>query len=114
MRKLFVTWAASILLIAGLLACGMPGAPASISITFNAPTTNTDGSPLTDLAGFRVYWSTRPRSDGYKYPNSVDIGLTTTYTITELVRGAEYFITVTAYNARGVESGYSNEVSAKL
>src|SRR5438093_12507803 len=35
-----------------------PGSAAILDATWTAPTTNTDGSPLTDLASYRVYYST--------------------------------------------------------
>jgi hypothetical protein len=37
------------------LVCNWPGV-AIVALTWDAPTTNTDGTPLTDLAGFRVQW----------------------------------------------------------
>src|SRR5262245_44191460 len=33
---------------------------ASISVTWNAPTTNADGTSLTDLVGYRIYLDTTP------------------------------------------------------
>ena len=55
-------------------------------LAWNAPTTNTDGSPLTDLAGYHLYyWQ---GSTGV--PHIVDVGNTTNYTLTGLMAGATY------------------------
>jgi hypothetical protein len=80
----------------------------SATLTWNPPTTNTDGSPLTNLAGYKVYWGT---SQG-NYPNSTTLanpGLAT-YVVGNLAP-ATYFFVVTAYNAAGVESTFSGVAS---
>ncbi len=41
-----------------------------INLSWDAPTINSDGSPLTDLAGYKVYYGT----SSYIYTHSVDIG----------------------------------------
>src|SRR5690606_32266329 len=38
-------------------------------LSWEAPTENEDGSPLTDLAGYKIYWGTQPD----EYTNSVTI-----------------------------------------
>jgi hypothetical protein len=78
----------------------------AITLNWTAPTTNVDGTPLTDLAGYKVYYGT---SSGY-YPNSIPLGKVTTYTFNNLASGTYYFV-ATAFNAAGVESVTSNEVS---
>ena len=77
------------------------------TLTWGAPTTNTDGTPLTDLAGYKIYYGTASRS----YSQIIDVGNVTTSTISSLNNGATYYFAVTAYDALGIESGYSNEVS---
>ncbi len=69
------------------------------------PTTNMDGSPLADLAGYRIYWGTTPGT----YPNSVAVinpGLAS-YMVENLVPSTYYFVT-TAFNTSGSESVFSN------
>ena len=86
-----------------VLAAG--AATGSVTLSWTAPTQNKDGSPLTDLAGYRIYWGTTPGS----YPNSVSIdnpGLTT-YVVDGLVAGTYEFV-ATTYNTAGVESAFSN------
>jgi hypothetical protein len=64
-----------------------------------------DPSPATSLAGYRLYSGAASRH----YSSRVDVGNQTTYTLTGLGEGPYYFA-VTAYDALGAESGYSNEV----
>lgn len=90
-------------------AAALAGAPtvvgAQTTLSWQAPALNLDGSSLTNLAGFRVYWGTTPGT----YSNSAQIGsaATRTHTITGLGRGTWYFV-VTALNSSGIESPYSN------
>ena len=66
-----------------------------------------DPNSESDLAGYKVYWGTTPRT----YGTPTTIGLVTTFTTPTLSPGRYYF-SVTARNTAGLESGYSNEVSA--
>ncbi len=86
-------------------------ATGSATLTWNPPTTNSDGSALTDLAGYKIYWGTTQGS----YPNSVTInnpGLSS-YVVGNLVAGT-YFFVVAALNSAGVESVYSNAASKTI
>jgi hypothetical protein len=78
----------------------------SITLAWDAATTYSDGSPITDLAGYKLYYGNAPGS----YSASVDVGNVTTYTLTNLPSGV-YYIVVTVRNQSGSESSYSNEVS---
>lgn len=84
-------------------------ATGSATLSWTPPTQNTDGSALTSLAGYRIYWGT---DQGF-YSNTVTLdnpGLTT-YLVEQLTPATWYFV-VTAFNAQGVESSFSN-VAAK-
>lgn len=77
----------------------------STTLSWTPPTQNEDGSTLTDLAGYKIYWGTTPGS----YTNSVRIdnaGISS-YVVDNLVPGTYEFV-ATAFNASGVESVYSN------
>lgn len=79
-----------------------------VRLSWTAPTQNTDGTPLTDLAGYKVYWGAR----GGPYPNSVTItGTATTYVVEGqvLAQNTEYCFVVTAFNSAQRESAMSNE-----
>ncbi|MEW6417438.1 MAG: fibronectin type III domain-containing protein [Nitrospirota bacterium] len=85
------------------------GSSSSATLTWDAPTTNADGTPLTDLGGYKIYYGT---SSG-NYSVVIDVGNVTTYKIEGLSPGIYYFA-VTAYDTSGNESEYSNEVSKKI
>lgn len=79
-------------------------ADASMSISWTAPTENTDGSPLTNLSGYRIYYGLEEGN----YPNMVEVNTagTTTVMIENLVPGT-YYVVATSINANGVESEQS-------
>ena len=82
----------------------------TITLAWDAPTTNIDGTPLTDLAGYKIYYG--PTSGSYT--NTLDVGNVTTSVVNNLTDGLTYYFTVSAYNSAGVESSFSNEVSKTL
>jgi hypothetical protein len=85
------------------------GYSAQATLTWTPPTSNANGTPLTDLAGYFVYYGTASRN----YSNNIPIGMVTTYTISNLTNGLTYYFAVTAYDTAGNQSAYSNEVSEK-
>lgn len=83
----------------------------STTLTWTAPTQNEDGTALTDLAGYKIYWGTIPGS----YPNSITInnpGITT-YVVENLAPGTYEFVS-TSFNTSGVESQNSNTASKTI
>jgi hypothetical protein len=83
-------------------------ATGSATLTWLPPTTNADGTPLTNLAGFKVYWGTSPGN----YSSSTTImnpGLTR-YVVENLTPNTYYFA-VKAVNSTGAESVFSNMAS---
>lgn len=80
----------------------------SVELSWTAPIENEDGSVLTDLAGYRIYWGT---TRGI-HPNSVTIDnpSVTTYVVQNLTPGTYEFVATTV-NSAGVESRFSNTVS---
>ena len=87
-------------------------ATGSALLTWVPPTQNTDGTPLTNLAGFTVYWGTTPGN----YPNSVRLtnpGLTT-YLVENLLPGTTYYFVTTAFNGQNLESVFSNVASKTI
>jgi hypothetical protein len=75
------------------------------------PTENSDGSALTNLAGYTVYYGTSPESltQSIKVTNP---GLTA-YSVTDLPSGTWYFA-VTSYSSTGVESTRTGTVSTTI
>ena len=83
----------------------------SATLSWTPPTTRTDGTPLTDLAGYKIHYGT---SQG-TYPNKVTIDNpgVTTYVVENLSPATYYFVT-TAFDATGGESDYSNVASKTI
>lgn len=85
-------------------------ASTTASLSWDAPDANIDGSPVSDVAGYRVYYGT---SSG-NYTSSVDIGLANAAVIESLTPGTTYYFVVTVYDTSGNESAYSSEVSKTI
>src|SRR6185503_1329217 len=85
-------------------AAALSQAASSTILTWAAPALNSDGTPLTDLAAFKVYWGTTPGT--YSQSTKIASAAARTYTINGLTTGTWYFV-VTALNAAGTESPYS-------
>lgn len=66
-----------------------------------------DSSPSSGVTGYRVYIG----SASGNYTSSVVAGNATTTTISGLTPGVTYFFAVKAFDASGVESAFSNEIS---
>jgi len=80
---------------------------AQATLSWTAPTTNADGTSLTDLTGYKLYVGNASGS----YQQCIDVGNLNSYTLNTLNDGATYYFAVTAYNSIGWEGNYSNEAS---
>jgi len=76
------------------------------TLRWEAPTENVDGTPLTDLAGFVVYWG--PSSRNYTGSMPINSATATEWDIS--IGSGEYYFAMTAVDAEDNESAYSNEV----
>lgn len=65
-----------------------------------------DRSPDNSVTGYRIYYGTSPRN----YATSVIVGNALRATVGGLTNGIAYYFAVTAYDASGAESDFSNEV----
>ncbi|MEW6109464.1 MAG: fibronectin type III domain-containing protein [Nitrospirota bacterium] len=102
----------------------------SATLTWDAVSTRADGTPLNDLAGYKIYYGKSSRSyteiaikpiestpalcrkvddDSDGIPDRTECK----YTFNNLSPGIYYF-SVTAYDSSGNESIFSNEVSRKI
>jgi len=88
---------------------GVP--PKAVTVAWDAPTQNEDGSPLVDLQGYKIYYGRQ--SQKYETTITVDNPGLTRYVLENLAPGT-YFVAVTAYNKSGVESAFSEELRATL
>lgn len=76
----------------------------SATLSWEAPLRRSDGTPLTGLAGFRIYWG--PAQDAYTNSVTIDNPSVTTYTVEQLTPGTWYFV-ATAFDESGGESAFS-------
>lgn len=84
---------------------------ANVTLSWQAPTERADGTPLSDLAGFRIFYG-RSRND---LDTTIDLnnpGLSR-YVVENLTRGNWYFA-MTAYDRAGLQSSRSPTVEARL
>ena len=86
-------------------------ATSSVTLSWQPPTQNTNGSALTNLAGYDIHYGTQ--SDQYTSTVQVTNPSLTTYVLQNLSAGT-YYIAVSAYNSDGTESALSPEVSTTV
>ncbi|MBS0419142.1 MAG: fibronectin type III domain-containing protein [Proteobacteria bacterium] len=79
----------------------------NVTLSWQAPTSNADGSALMDLKGYKVHYG--PESKSYSDTIQVTNAGITTFVVDNLEAG-KYYFAVTAYNAAGQESSLSPEV----
>jgi len=80
-------------------------------LSWQAPTTNTDGAALTDLAGYRIYYGMNA-DDLTQTVQLTSVGLQT-YVIDDLGSGTWYFA-IKAVTRTSVESALSDIVSKTI
>jgi hypothetical protein len=106
--------------LAGSVACSTspPAMTASgassggtVTVSWRAPTANTNGMPLTDLAGYTIVYGMDP----FMLTKSarVDSATATSYTLQNLAPGVWYFA-VSAYNRAGVQGLRSRVIRARV
>src|SRR2546422_705878 len=107
------------LALGGILLATNPGSAGILDASWTAPTTNTDGSPLTDLASYRVYYGSSPSpctGTGFfsvtSPTSSPAPNQTVSLRLTGLATGALYYVTVSAVDTSGNQSACSAAASA--
>lgn len=79
-------------------------------LRWDIPTTNADGTPLTDLAGFKIYCGLEPGK--YDIVEDIPDPAVDIYEKAKvLTQEGNYYCAATAYDTSGNESGYSNEIN---
>lgn len=87
------------------------GQTGSTTLSWAAPTARTDGTPLSSLAGYRIYYG---RMSGiYDFQINLSNPGILTYVVEDLMSGDWYFA-LAAYDSAGLESDHSNEVLRKI
>lgn len=98
-----------VLLVLGILFCTATGSSATVV------TLGWDPNTESNLAGYKLYYGPTPRTEG-AYTDTVvinDKGVTTWDLDLDLSQGT-YYLALTAFDTDGNESGFSNEVEAKM
>ena len=88
-----------------------PASSANVTFGWQAPTENSNGTPITNLAGYKIHYGTA--SQQYTQVVEVSNPSLSRYVMDSLPSGTYYFA-ITAYNAQGIESALSGEVSTTL
>ena len=97
---------------------GVPAGEGVLLVSWRPPTTNTDGTPLTDLAFYQVYFNTTnsPCSGPAVKAAAAAVGRSrdgrVSVLLTNLVVGQVYYVTVAAVDSGGYASRCSDTVSA--
>jgi hypothetical protein len=79
---------------------------AQITLEWDSPTYNTDGSTLSSLTLYKVYYGSR----SHVYEHVVTVTDATRATISNLVGNCRYFFSVTACNSDNSESPFADEI----
>ena len=83
----------------------------TLTVSWNAPTRNADGTPATDLTGYMILYGLGPKA--YNSRMSIDNPSATQAVIHGLQPGVDYYFVVAAHNAAGRQSVFSPEVHGK-
>lgn len=85
----------------------------SITLSWSPPTQNSDGSSLTNLAGYTLHYGTASQD----YTGSIEITdpTKTSYVVSDTsFPPGTYYFAISAYNAQQVSSSLSGEVSITI
>ena len=89
-----------------------PTGSGSVTLTWQPPTQNADGTPLTDLSGYTIYVGISSNDYTFREIRLNNPGLTA-YVVEDLAPGTYYFA-ATSLNSAGTESSLSGEVVRKV
>jgi hypothetical protein len=81
---------------------------ASYTVSWTPPTQNEDGTPLTDLAGYRIYYGMV--AGDYTETVKLDQPGMTSYVVDNLAPG-KYYLVMTSVNSQAMESHYTAELA---
>jgi len=84
----------------------------NVHISWQPPTTNSDGSTLTDLNGYRILYGTQ--AGVYTSSVAVNNAGLASYTIEGLQSGKKYYVVMVSVNSSGAESDSSPELVLNL
>lgn len=99
--------------IIAALAFSCPAVAGQTTLTWTAPTQNTDGTPLINLIGYWMYAGC-VRSGQYELPRQYIEAPAESFVFAPLPEGATCYFTATSVKATGVKSGRSNEAIKEI
>ncbi len=82
----------------------------SVAVWAGQVTVTWDPVTSTSVSGYKLYYGSSSRN----YTSLINVGNTTTYTITGLMDKSVIYVAATSYNAQGQESAYSAELVANV
>jgi len=88
-----------------------PAAASNVTLSWTPPLENTDGSMLTDLAGYRILYGNS--ANNLNRTVNIPVPGVTAYVIEGLAAGTWYFA-VRAFSAAGIESALSPTLGATI
>lgn len=92
--------------LAAILSAGMTGTAAAASVALQW-----DASPDTTVVGYKVHYQPDSTTQPFQGPAPVDVQAATSATVDNLDPTHAYSFAVTAYDASGTESDYSNVIT---
>ena len=107
--------------VCGILLLATSSGAGTLDLSWTAPATNTDGSPLTDLWAYAVYYGIShppcPGTSSFQVPSltpNPPAPELVTLRLTGLLSGTRYYVSVTAVDASGNESACSTPVASDV
>jgi hypothetical protein len=76
-------------------------------LTWEPPEFNTDGTPVTDLVGYGIYYGLTPGEWNYLYVEETSVMI-------ENLSPGTWYAVATAWNAQGEESAFSNQTEREI
>ncbi len=89
-----------------VLLTSQAGLAITTELAWDAPTNNVDGTPITDIAGYKVYYGT---SSG-NYTEILDVPSGTSCTVPDLTEGTTYYFSAKTVNTGDLLSDLSDEL----
>lgn len=85
----------------------------SITLSWSRPTQNSDGTSLTDLAGYTLHYGTS--SEDYTGSIQITSATQTSYVVSDSsFPPGKYYFAVSAYNAQQVSSSLTGEIAVNV
>lgn len=88
-----------------------PASSSAVTLGWQAPTQNSNGTPITNLAGYKIHYGTATQD--YTQVVQVSNPSLSRFVMDSLPSGTYYFA-IAAYNTQGVEGPLSGEITTTL